>query len=213
MSGLKLTWLKEGRRDRQSTPLLAVVDLCVRVGVRRVLENLNLEVYSGDHVRITGPNGCGKSTLLNAIAGVEPARIEAGRIAFGGRDISPLPAHERSALGIAYMRQTDNVFPSLTVREHLVLALGQDGYSRFASAFPEWAKDLPHHKRAGQLSGGQRKRLAWAYCVLRLGAPSWLFLADEPSAGVSESFSFERVTTCLLVTHDHTRGSMAEINP
>ena len=111
MNGLQFTWLKKGDHHADAVPLLKIQSLTVRVGVRRILNDINLEVYPGDHIRITGPNGSGKSTLLNAIAGAEPARVEQGEIVFGGQEITGLPTHERAALGIAYMRQTDNVFP------------------------------------------------------------------------------------------------------
>src|SRR5665647_509529 len=122
MSGLRVNWIRRG--DPSASPLLKVEGLSVRVGARRVLNLVDFAIHKGDHVRITGPNGSGKSTLLNAIAGVEPARIESGSILFAGEDITRKPPHERAALGLSYMRQTDNVFTSLSVRENLELALG-----------------------------------------------------------------------------------------
>jgi ABC-type branched-subunit amino acid transport system ATPase component len=198
MSGLEFTWLTQGRRIPGAQPVLSVENLTVRVGMRRVLDGIDLQVFEGDHVRITGPNGCGKSSLLNAIVGVAPARIEHGHIHFEGSDVTDRPAHERARRGIAYMRQVDNVFPALTVDENLVLALGRDGFDRFAEAFPEWATDLMRHKRAGQLSGGQKKKLAWAMTVLT-NAP--LILADEPQAGIEQRFAPPAGKTYILVTH------------
>jgi len=182
MSGLQFTWLKKGTRDKGAQPLLQVENLTVRVGIRQVLSNVSLEVYEGDHVRITGSNGCGKSTLLNAIAGVEPARVKHGVIKFDGREISMLPSHERSVLGIAYMRQSDNVFPGLSVADNLKLALEEDGPAKFQEAYPEWTEDLPLNKPTGQLSGGQKKKLAWAMTALRNNLR--IALLDEPRAGV-----------------------------
>jgi len=199
MNGLQLTWLKRGEHGPNTRPLLTVDDLSVRVGVRRVLDGICLKVFEGDHVRITGPNGCGKSTLLNAIAGIMPARIESGRIRFAEADITSWPAHERARHGLAYMRQVDNVFPSLTVRENLALALSREGYERFTESFPEWSTDFPPDKRAGQLSGGQRKKLAWGMTVLR---SITLALMDEPEAGVSGALMMPRKTTCIIVNHD-----------
>lgn len=181
---LQFTKLKEGKR---LSPVLNIKNLSVRVGIRQVLKEMNLTVYPGDHIRITGPNGSGKSTLLNAIAGVDPARIEEGTIEFNGINITRLAPHERASLGIAYMRQSDNVFPSLSVADNLRLALGDDGPEQFTKAFPEWAKDLPMTKTAGLLSGGQKKKLAWGMTVLRNDIK--LALLDEPRAGVkAETF-------------------------
>lgn len=199
MGGLQFTWLKQGDRGSAAEPVLNIAGLTVRVGIRRVLEGLRLEVCTGDQIRITGPNGSGKSTLLNAIAGVEPAHVESGAIVYEGKDITLLPSHERAALGIAYMRQNDQVFPTLTIAENLRLALGADGYGRFVDSFPRWAEDLPPGKRAGSLSGGQAKRLAWAMTVLRK-AP--LSLADEPEVGLSEPLKLPMGQTVLVVAHE-----------
>lgn len=198
MSGLHFGWMRRG--DTSMAPLLKVEGLRVRVGVRRILDQIDFAVHTGDHIRITGPNGCGKSTLLNAIAGIEPARIEAGRIMFAGKDITYMPPHERAALGISYMRQTDNVFMNLSLQENLELALGAGGYGQFAQAFPEWGKALNRRKRAGQLSGGEKKKLAWAMAVL---AGKKLFLADEPEAGVAQRFQVPAcVGSYVVITHE-----------
>lgn len=198
MSHLKLTLLKRGENVSDARPLLMIKNLVVQVGVRRVLDCINLEIFEGDQMCITGPNGCGKSTLLNAIAGVAPARIESGQICFQGTDITTWPAHKRARLGIAYMRQVNNVFPALTIHENLTMALGQRGYEQFVNSFPEWAADFPPDKRAGQLSGGQRKKLAWGMTVLR---SIKLALMDEPEAGVAGVLMMSKETTTITVTH------------
>ncbi len=197
MSEIHFCWTRRG--DTGIAPLLKVEGLSVRVGVRRILNQIDFSIHMGDHIRVTGPNGCGKSTLLNAIAGVEPAHIEAGRILFVGEDITYKPPHERAALGISYMRQTDNIFVSLNVEENLNLALGPDGYKQFTQAFPKWAGDLNARKRAGQLSGGEKKKLAWAMTAL---AGKKLFLADEPEAGVAQRFEIPTgVGAYVMITH------------
>lgn len=200
MNGLQFTWIKRGERSSRSRPLLAIENLTVRVGARRVLDSIDLEVFDGDHLRITGPNGCGKSTLLNAIAGLEPARIEGGLISFAGEVLTGLPSHERAQRGIAYIRQRGNVFTELTVDENLRIALGQDGPSHFRRACPGWAAALPARKMAGLLSGGQRQRLAWAMSTLR---PSRMLLADEPNAGLSVDMRIPENQTVVVVTHQH----------
>ncbi len=184
MGLLNFEWVSGQKRPAGAVPLLAVEGVSVRLGQRLVLDDVSLEVYEGEQVRITGPNGAGKSTLLNAITGVLP--LATGRILFKGEDISILPTHERTSRGIAYMRQRDNVFPSLTVRENLKLALGADGYERFGERFPEWVRDIAANTPAGMLSGGQKQKLAWGMTV---GGGCGLILVDEPSAGVAEPIS------------------------
>ncbi len=203
MRGLEYTWIRHGGRTKDITPLLCVKNLSVRVGIREVLKDVELTVYPGDHVLITGPNGSGKSTLLNAIAGIDPARIESGSIEFNGVELTKKAPHERSVLGIAYMRQYDNVFPSLSVAENLKLALGMNGTELFAQTYPDWLKDMDLKKEAGNLSGGQKKKLAWGMTVLRKDVK--LALLDEPKAGMDDvrdtMNNFQEEMTILDIEH------------
>lgn len=196
MGMLNFEWMNGHKREAGCLPLLQVEHVSVRVGQRLVLDDVSLEVFEGEQVRITGPNGVGKSTLLNAITGVLP--LNEGRIMFKGEDISKLPTHERTARGIRYMRQRDNVFPSLTVSENLQLSIGKDGYGRFRERFPEWAKDIAATQPAGMLSGGQKQKLAWGMMVLQDVA---LMLSDEASAGSSEAIMPDAPLSVCFVEH------------
>lgn len=197
MSGLSFHWLRRGNASG-SSPLLSIQKLRVKVGIREVLKDMNLDVHPGDHIRVTGPNGCGKSTLFNAIAGVEPARVISGRVFLKDRDITTLPAHERACAGIVFMRQSNNVFETLTVEENLRLALGSKGPSRLVEKLPVLAREIPARKTVGLLSGGQKKKLAWAMSVLSNGI---LHLFDEPDAGVCNNFILPKEITALNITH------------
>lgn len=199
MGLLNFEWIGGQKRTPGAVPLLSVQGVSVRLGQRLVLDDVSLDVHEGEQVRITGPNGAGKSTLLNAITGVLP--LNEGRILFKGKDISGLPAHERAARGIRYMRQRDNVFPSLTVRENLQLAVGKDGYERFSERFPEWAKDIAGSQPAGMLSGGQKQKLAWGMTLLSAGD---ILLADEPSAGVTADSNLmsQSLPTTICIEHN-----------
>lgn len=199
MGLLNFEWIGGRKRKPSGTPLLQIEHVSVRVGQRLVLDDVNLEVFEGEQVRITGPNGAGKSTLLNAITGVLP--LDEGRILFKREDISRLPTHARTARGIRYMRQRDNVFPSLTVSENLQLAVGKNGYERFRERFPEWAKEIAVNQPAGMLSGGQKQKLAWGMMVLSSGD---ILLADEPSAGVQSDVNMksQSLTTAIFIEHN-----------
>jgi len=198
MSDLRFTSLRRGQRSNGVPPMLRVQNLSVRVGIRHVLEKINLELYDGDAMLVSGPNGSGKSTLLNAIAGLEPAEVKSGTIMMEGREITDAAPHERAEAGLAYLRQRENVFPSLSVAENLRLTVGPSGHDQFKETYPEWAADLPLQKRASLLSGGQRQKLAWAMATLRQGR---LLLADEPEAGLSERLQIPEDITCLVVSH------------
>jgi branched-chain amino acid transport system ATP-binding protein len=197
MGLLNFEWIGGQKRPVGAAPLLTVEGVSVRLGQRLVLDDVSMEVYEGEQVRITGPNGAGKSTLLNALTGVLP--LDKGRIVFKGEDISRLPAHERAHRGIRYMRQRDNVFPSLTVRENLRLALGPDGYERFAERFPDWARDIAADTPAGMLSGGQKQKLAWGMTAVQNAG---LVLLDEVSAGSSEKLQLSSTQSACIVEHD-----------
>jgi branched-chain amino acid transport system ATP-binding protein len=197
MSELTLHFLRKNGDDK-GTPLLEIRNLCVRVGIRRILNDLNFAVGEGEVLLITGRNAAGKSSALNAIFGLEPARIESGSIYFDGRDISCLPPHARATAGIAYLRQRENVFADLTVEENLRLALGPVGPENFAKEHAEWAREMPLNRRASILSTGQRQRLAWAMMTMR---PARLLMADEPDAGLSQRLPLPANRTLIIVSH------------
>lgn len=197
MSDLHFTALRQGERHEGAAALLCIQHLSVKVGIRRVIEDISFDIFEGDAVCVSGSNGSGKSTLLNAIAGLDPAQIEAGSIFLGGEEITDLPPHERARRGLAFVQQRENVFADLTVDENLRLAAGPDGPAKFRESYPAWATDLPDRKRVGLLSGGQKQQLAWAMATLR---PSRLLLADEPEAGMAKGVTLPSGTV-LLVSH------------
>lgn len=209
MTELTLTKLRSGSGGTNATPLLELQAVSVNVGIRKVIEGLDLRLEEHGIICVTGPNGSGKSTLLNAIAGLTPARITSGRILFSGSDITALPAHERARLGISFMRQRENVFQDMTVEENLRLALGRDGYDRFQDAQPQWVESLPRHKRTSLLSGGERQRLAWAMATLRSAR---LLLADEPEAGLSDPLFLPTTGSCIVVSHSPD-GAIEDAEP
>jgi branched-chain amino acid transport system ATP-binding protein len=195
---LEFSWARRGVQGDSCPPVLEVKNLSVKVGIRRVLDDINLAVYEDDVVYVTGTNGSGKSTLLNAIAGIDPGRVQSGSILLIGKDITYSPPHLRARLGLSYCRQRDNVFADMTVEENLQLALGVDGYARFRKRYPSSAAALPPSKRVSLCSGGQKQRLAWAMAELR---ERKLLLADEPEAGLSAEFSLPSRGTFLIVSH------------
>jgi ABC-type branched-subunit amino acid transport system ATPase component len=150
-----------------------------------VLDGVSLEVGAGEIVAVIGPNGAGKSTLLKAIYGL--ARVTAGTVRYDGVDVTRSRAHELTELGLNFVPQTDNVFPSLSIAENLAVATGVLPRSERPAALARVQELFPlvrerRRQRAGTLSGGQRKLVALARALV---TEPRLLLLDEPSAGLA----------------------------
>src|SRR5204862_1688760 len=108
---------------RSGVSMAALVDVAsvsVHFGGIRALDDVSLDVGSGELVGLVGPNGAGKTTLFNCIVGLlPPAR---GQVTFDGKALTHLPVHRRARLGIGRTFQRLELFPGMTVREHVIVA-------------------------------------------------------------------------------------------
>jgi branched-chain amino acid transport system ATP-binding protein len=145
-----------------------------------VVEGVSIDLPPGRTLAVLGRNGVGKTTLLATIMG--HTRMRGGVIRFSGREISTLPPYRRARLGIGFVPQEREIFPSLTVEENLLVAErpGRWSLSRVYEFFPSLAER--RHNRGDQLSGGEQQMLAVGRALM--GNPA-LLLMDEPLEGLA----------------------------
>jgi branched-chain amino acid transport system ATP-binding protein len=145
-----------------------------------VIEDISLELRSAKTLAVLGRNGVGKTTLLATVMG--HTRLRSGSIRFKGREISAMPTHRRARLGIGFVPQEREIFPSLTVEENLTVAErpGQWTLARVYDFFPSLAERRRNY--GNQLSGGEQQMLAIGRALM--GNPT-LLLMDEPLEGLA----------------------------
>jgi len=168
--------------------LLKLERISCAYGQSQVLWDIDLEVPRGGALALIGRNGVGKTTLLKSIIGVQ--LLTAGRIRFGGADVTHLQAFGRARAGIGYVPQGRQIFPHLTVAENLesgLSALTGRGAGAIRAGVPDHIYELfPKLKqiagrKGGVLSGGEQQQLAIGRALA--GQPK-LLLLDEPTEGI-----------------------------
>ena len=201
---------------------LTINNLSRHFGGLQAVSNVSFTVEVGERRLMIGPNGAGKTTLFNMLAGALP--VSAGRVVLFGRDITLLPAYARARMGIARTFQITNLFPRLTVRDNLLLALLAAENAVRSRHRPVSANhSLMHHatrlldkwdlsaiagKDAKDIAYGEQRQID---LVLALAAQPKILLLDEPTAGLSAAEvvrvvgmirSLPRDITILMIEHD-----------
>jgi branched-chain amino acid transport system ATP-binding protein len=174
--------------------MLEVADLHAYYGKSHILQGVTFAVGEGEIVSMLGRNGVGRSTTLKAIMGNVPPH---GAIVFRKRPIAGMRPFEIARLGLGYVPEDRAIFPSLTVRQNLVLGQksaregGRWSMRDMFAIFPrlEERADVP----AGVLSGGEQQMLT--ICRTLMGDPD-LIMVDEPTEGLSPQM-VERVGALL----------------
>ncbi|HSR13066.1 MAG TPA: ABC transporter ATP-binding protein [Thermodesulfobacteriota bacterium] len=173
--------------------LLEIRDVHTYYGDSFVLQGVSLDVAFGQVVTLLGRNGMGKTTLIRSVAGLTPPRR--GSIAFRGTALVGLPPYRIAQLGVSLVPQGRRIFPSLTVRENLLIPTSALAAKKNAGAnsgrwtlekvlaeFPRLAQRL--RQFGGTLSGGEQQMLAIGRALM--GNPD-IILMDEPSEGLAPS--------------------------
>jgi branched-chain amino acid transport system ATP-binding protein len=171
-------------------PLLEVQGLVKRFGGFTALNGVSLSVKAGERFGLIGPNGSGKTTLINCVSGVLP--VNGGTINFDGREITGLPPHQRSRLGIVRSFQIPKPFASMTVRENLGIALeyagagraGPEGGDAAGEILRSIGLDPKANLRPAGLTQIEMRKLELARAM---AARPKLLISDEAMAGLSSA--------------------------
>ncbi len=151
----------------------------------KIIDNVTLEVRSGEIVGLLGPNGAGKTTMFYMICGI--ISPDSGEIYLDNKEITSMPLHQRAKIGIGYLPQESSVFKELSVEENLMLAAeivygDKEEAANRVEKLLELLNIEPIRNRKGiSLSGGERRRCEIARSLANF--PKFLLL-DEPFAGV-----------------------------
>jgi branched-chain amino acid transport system ATP-binding protein len=166
--------------------LLELKDLHTYYLESHILQGVSLNVDSGEIVCLLGRNGVGKSTTLKSVIGLVESR--SGEVVFKGRNIAGMPPYTIAKLGVGYVPEERRIFPTLTLRENLLMGIkpGQKGdgdkwtIEKVYKYFP--ALEARNKQKGGHLSGGEQQMLTIARTLM--GNPEVL-LIDEPTEGLA----------------------------
>lgn len=176
-----------------------------------ILNGCTVEAKKGELAVIVGPNGAGKSTAMKALLGM--LNLTEGSVTLGGKDISQLSVQKRISLGMAFVPQTNNIFPTMTVQENLEMGafLRKDDFSETMEEVYELFPILYERSNqlVGQLSGGQRQQAAFGRAMMT--QPTVMML-DEPTAGVSPKVMDEIFDNIISIKESGRAVLMVEQN-
>ena len=166
--------------------ILSVRDIAKKYKFRKVVKGISLEIKSGEVVGLLGPNGAGKTTAFYMIVGLVAS--DRGQILLDGKDLTLLPMHKRSSMGLGYLPQEASIFRKLTVEKN-ILAILENRNDLDRAGREQVLDELLDELHVGHvrtslgisLSGGERRRVEIARA---LAADPQFVLLDEPFAGV-----------------------------
>lgn len=165
--------------------ILRAINLNKHIKKTKIVNDISLEVSSGEVVGLLGPNGAGKTTTFYMICGLLVP--SSGRVFLNDDDITRLPLHKRSNLGIGYLPQESSIFKDLSVEENLAFAAevnikdSDERNRRIEEMLDAFNITAIRARKGVSLSGGERRRVEIARALTK--SPKFILL-DEPFAGV-----------------------------
>jgi branched-chain amino acid transport system ATP-binding protein len=197
------------------TKLLEVVDLTVNYGAATAIDGVCFDVARGEFVTFIGPNGAGKTTLLNSLMGV--LQQNSGSVTFNGEELKGLRPESRVARGIVIVPERRELFPGLSVEDHLRLGaflLRGRGRASMTAALERIYELLPklgerRRQLAGTLSGGEQQMVAVGRALM---SEPQLLMLDEPSTGLAPRVTEEIFEAIDRLKSDGMTGILVEQN-
>lgn len=183
--------------------MLKLEGIHARYGLARVLQDVSLEVRSGEIVALVGSNGAGKTTLVKVIMGL--LKPSAGKMMLGDKDITSVPAWERIDYGLACVPEGRKLFPKMSVEDNLIVgSINKHAKPMRATTLQEVYKLFPRleerrTQKAKTLSGGEQQMLAIGRALM---AKPKLLVFDEPSLGLSPKLVGEVLNTINNLNKD-----------
>ena len=184
-------------------PILALDKVRAGYGQTVVLEDVDLALAPGESISIVGRNGVGKTTLLATVMG--HTTMHSGDIRFRGESLLRVPVYKRATAGLGYVPQEREIFPSLSVKENLLVGArpGRWAIDDIYEMFPQLKARLDN--RGNQLSGGEQQMLSIARALM---SNPEILLMDEPSEGLAPVIVEELVRIMRALRQD---GSLSII--
>ena len=182
--------------------MLTLNEISKSIKDKTIVDKISFEIKPGSVNGLLGPNGAGKTTTFYLIAGL--IKLDSGEIIFNGNDISNLPMHKRSNMGIKYLPQEPSIFQDLTVYENLyglaeISLKEKNKISQFMTqSIEEFSLEQILDLKGRQLSGGQRRKVEIART---LAASPKIILLDEPFAGI-DPIAIDEIKNVLRTLKD-----------
>jgi branched-chain amino acid transport system ATP-binding protein len=197
------------------TKLLEVANLTVGYGAATAIDGVSFDVARGEFVTFIGPNGAGKTTLLNSLMGI--LQQKSGTVTFNGEELKSLSPETRVARGIVIVPERRELFPGLSVEDHLRLGaflLRGRGRARMTAALERIYALLPklgerRRQLAGTLSGGEQQMVAVGRALM---AEPQLLMLDEPSTGLAPRVTEEIFEAIDRLKAEGMTGILVEQN-